>query len=105
MKSFNVEHCQRDLSALAAADKLEHAIFEQVNNLKGPPTALIKKASTMILSGKLSLSEFGLSEQFFEQLEMLVKLNSEARQKYRAIVEQNLAELTAMENTEESHDE
>lgn len=105
MKSFNVDHCQRDLAALAAADKLEQTIFEQVNHLKGSPTTLLKKASTMILSGQFSLTEFGLSEQFFEQLEMLVKLNSEARQKYRAIVEHDLAELTKLDEAGGNRDE
>jgi hypothetical protein len=102
---LDIEQCQRDIAALDAADKLEASITRQVDSLRHlSPTDLMKKASTMLMSRKLSLEGLGLSENFFEQLEQLVMLNNVARKKYRAIVVAHQNKLGAVEEADIIHE-
>lgn len=100
-KRLSIEECQRDLAALDAADRLEGNISGQVEALRNlGANGLMKKAASMMMTGKLSLSALGLPDNFFEQLEQLVKLNNVARKKYRAVVTSDLNQLKSIEEAE-----
>lgn len=98
---LSIEECERDLAALNAADKLEGNITNQVNELRHlGANGLMKKAASMMMTGNLSLAALGLPENFFEQLEQLVRLNKVARNKYRAVVTKDLTKLQSIEEAE-----
>lgn len=100
MKILSTDECQRDLSALDAADQLEKQVQKELDCLTSMDVqTLTKKAGTMLLKGKPSLEGLGLSPHFFQNVAQLTKLNNVARGKLRARV---TAELNGLQNIEEA---
>lgn len=105
MKTLSISECQRDLSALDAADQLTANMKQEIERFKGMDTKLlISKATKMLMTGNLSLEGLGLPITLFEQIEQLERLNSVARMKYRAVVTANLNQLKEIEEAEVTHD-
>ncbi len=101
MKTLSIAECQRDLSALDAADVLTSNMKKEIDRLKEMDTkTLMSRATKMLMTGNLSLEALGLPVNLFEQLEQLEKLNGVARMKYRAVVTDNLNQLEAIEEAE-----
>lgn len=103
MKMLSLNECQKAIAALDAADTLNASVEKELSQFKELDTnAIIKRASKMLMTGSFDLESFGLSSTLFEQIEQLTKLNNVARDKYRACVLANMAQL---ENVEVSADE
>lgn len=104
MKILSLDECQRDLTALDAADRLTANMKVEIDRFKEMDTSkLMKKAMGMLISGNLSLEALGLPVNLFEQLEQLEKLNGVARNKYRAVVVANQEQLGDVESAEVKH--
>ncbi len=101
MNTLSIDECRRDLQALDTADKLTANLSKEIERLKQIDSAqLLKKASAMLLTGRLSLEGLGLPVSLFEQIEVLNKLNEVARNKYRAVVLGNKVALEQMGEAE-----
>lgn len=82
-KNLSIEDCHRDLAALDAAEKLSESLQTVLYELEQTDTStLMKKATKMLMTGNL-----------FNQVKTLEKINATARNKYRARVEADIAEL------------
>ncbi|MCL9782097.1 hypothetical protein M9194_11730 [Vibrio sp. S4M6] len=99
MKKLSIDECRRDLLALDAADQLAASVESEVAKFKDMDMQeLIKKATKMFFSGNVSPEAIGLSENFFEKLEHLTRLNAVARLKYRECVQSDLDELSLIQD-------
>ncbi|MBE8577952.1 hypothetical protein [Vibrio sp. OPT18] len=97
MKNLSIADCNRDLTALDAADKLAASLHIEIEKLKEMDTSsLIKKASSMLFTGKISLEALGLPSNLLEQLEQFEKLNGVARKKLRDRINDDRTELLNM---------
>lgn len=93
-KNLSIEDCHRDLAALDAAEKLSESLQTVLYELEQTDTStLMKKATKMLMTGNLSLEALGLNPNLFNQVKTLEKINATARNKYRARVEADIAEL------------
>ncbi len=100
MEMLSLKECQQAMAALDAADKLNASVENELSQFKNMDTsAIIKRASKMLMTGNLSLEAFGLNPTLFQQIEQLTKLNNKVRAKYRGCVQDNIQQLESVEAT------
>ncbi|MEZ9440349.1 hypothetical protein [Vibrio atlanticus] len=96
------EAIQKDIQALDAGDLLTDNMEKEFERLKNMgANDLMKKAASMMMTGKMSLAGLGLPENFFEQYEQLAKINKVTRMKYRAVLDANVQALDSVEEVAE----